>query len=209
MTRIRFSRREIRDFAAAWLALTVAFALFFNRSLLRGLLAGFVQPGALARIAAESLVVVGTGFLLHELAHKVAAVRFDQVAEFRADYSMLGLAVVSALAGFLFAAPGAVHHRGRITLRENGLIALAGPAVNAVLAVGFLGVAILATGPIAALGDLGFVVNILLAGFNMIPFGPLDGRTVLDWSTPVFAVSFALTAGVAVVVLLGPLLPVL
>lgn len=207
-TRIRFSRRELRDFAAAWLALTVAFALFFNRRLLRGLLAGAVRPDALLRIATESLVVVGTGFLLHELAHKVVAVRFGQVAEFRADYSMLGLAVVSALAGFLFAAPGAVHHRGSITLRENGLIALAGPAVNAVLAVGFLGAASIAGGSLAALGNLGFVVNILLAGFNMLPFGPLDGRTVLDWSLPVFAVSFALTAGVATVVLLGPLLPV-
>ena len=206
VTRIRFSRRELRDFAAAWLALTVAFALFFNRGLLRGLLAGVVRPDALLRIAAESLVVVGTGFLLHELAHKVAAVRFGQVAEFRADYSMLGLAVVSALAGFLFAAPGAVHHRGRITPRENGLIALAGPAVNAVLAVGFLGAAALAVGSLAALASLGFVVNILLAGFNMLPFGPLDGRTVLDWSLPVFAVSFVLTAGVAAVVLLGPLL---
>ncbi|MEF8887452.1 MAG: metalloprotease [Haloarculaceae archaeon] len=205
---MRFSRRELRDFAAAWLALTVAFALFFNRGLLRGLLAGVVRPDALFRIAVESLVVVGTGFLLHELAHKVVAVRFGQVAEFRADYSMLGLAVVSALAGFLFAAPGAVHHRGRITPRENGLIALAGPAVNAVLAVGFLGAASVAGGSLATLGNLGFVVNILLAGFNMLPFGPLDGRTVLDWSLPAFAVSFALTAGVAAVVLLGPLLPV-
>jgi Zn-dependent protease len=208
VTGLRFSRRELRDFAVAWLALTVAFALFFNRRLLRGLLAGFIRPDALARIAVESLVVVGTGFLLHELAHKVAAVRFDQVAEFRADYSMLGLAVVSALAGFLFAAPGAVYHRGRITPRENGLIALAGPAVNALLAVGFLGVSALAGDSLAALGELGFIVNILLAGFNMLPFGPLDGRTVLDWSLPVFAVAFALTAGVAAVVLLGPLLPV-
>jgi Zn-dependent protease len=207
-THIRFSRRELRDFGAAWLALTVAFALFFNRGLLRGLLAGVVRPEVLARVAAESLVVVGTGFLLHELAHKVAAVRFGQVAEFRADYSMLGLAVVSALAGFLFAAPGAVHHRGRITPRENGLIALAGPAVNAVLAVGFFAIYALVGGTLSGVAYLGFVVNILLAGFNMLPFGPLDGRTVLDWSLPVFAVSFALTAGVAAVVLLGPLLPV-
>jgi Zn-dependent protease len=208
VTGVCFSRQELRDFAAAWLALTVAFALFFNRRLLPELLAGFLRPEALARIAVESLVVVGTGFLLHELAHKVVAVRFNQVAEFRADYSMLGLAVVSALAGFLFAAPGAVYHRGRITPRENGLIALAGPAVNALLAVGFLGVSALAGDSLAALGELGFIVNLLLAGFNMLPVGPLDGRTVLDWSLPVFAVVFALTAGAAAVVLLGPLLPV-
>ena len=203
---IRFSGRELRDFAVAWLALTVAFAIFFNRGLLRGLLAGFVPLGTLLRIGAESLLVVGTGFLLHELAHKVVAVHFGQAAEFRADYNMLGLAVLSALAGFLFAAPGAVHHRGRITARENGLIALAGPAVNAGLAAGFFALAVSTRGLFGSVADLGFIVNILLAGFNMIPFGPLDGRTVLRWSTPVFAVAFALTGGVAAVVLFGPLL---
>ncbi|MFB6120142.1 MAG: metalloprotease, partial [Halobacteriaceae archaeon] len=25
--------------------------------------------------------------------------------------------------------------------------------------------------------------------FNMIPFGPLDGKTVLNWSKPVFALA--------------------
>ena len=200
-----FSSRELRDLLVAWLALGVAFTIFFAGG---GPTLLALGPGVVVLLGI-SLLTAGVAFLLHELAHKVVAVRFGQAAEFRADYSMLGLAVVSALAGFLFAAPGAVHHRGRITPRENGLIALAGPAVNAVLAAGFLAVALLADGLVGAVGNLGFVVNILLAGFNMIPFGPLDGRTVLDWSTPVFAVSFALTAGVAAVVLFGPLLPAL
>jgi Zn-dependent protease len=42
------------------------------------------------------------------------------------------------------------------------------------------------------------LINFLLAGFNMIPFGPLDGKTVLDWSKGAYAVvalpSFALAA---------------
>ena len=200
---LRFSGREVRDLAAAWTALTVAFAVFLNRGLLRSLLSGRLGTVDLVSVAAESLVVVGTGFLLHELAHKVVAVRFGQTAEFRADYSMLGLAMLAALAGFLFAAPGAVHHRGRITPRENGLIAVAGPAVNLVLAALFLGVAVATSGPLSSVANLGFLVNLLLAGFNMLPFGPLDGRTVLAWSKPVFAVSFLLSAGSAAVVLFG------
>jgi len=47
------------------------------------------------------MVTVGVGFLFHELAHKVVAVQFGQVAEFRADYSMLFVAVVGAFMGFL------------------------------------------------------------------------------------------------------------
>jgi Zn-dependent protease len=202
---IRFSQRELRDFAIAWLALGVAFTFFLNPRLIQALQYGTVRLGPLARALTVSMITVGTGFLLHELAHKVVAVHFGQSAEFRADYGMLGLAVVAGLAGFLFAAPGAVHHRGRITVRENGLIALAGPLVNVVLALVFFLVGTVGSGFVAVVGSLGFIINILLAAFNMIPFGPLDGRTVLDWNPIVFAVVFAPTAGLGVWLLVGGL----
>jgi Zn-dependent protease len=176
----------------AWVALGVAFAIFFagggSRAVTSLLAAGVVGP------LLVSLVTAGLGFLLHELAHKVVAVRFDQIAEFRADYGMLFLAVMSALVGFLFAAPGAVHHRGRLTRREHGLIALAGPATNGLLAVVFAPVYVagVAVGSpfLALLGGRGVAINLFLAAFNLVPFGALDGRTVLDWSKPVFALTF-------------------
>jgi Zn-dependent protease len=205
---LRFTRSELRDFAAAWIALSVAFALFFNQDLVRGLLRGGVVAGnEVVRALVLSGLTVGVGFLLHELGHKVVAVHFDQVAVFRADYGMLGLAIVSALAGFLFAAPGAVHHRGRITQRQNGLISLAGPAVNLMLAVTFFFVGALGTGFAASVGSLGLVVNMLLAGFNMIPFGPLDGRKVLAWNRLVYVVTALFTIGPAIFVLFGLGLP--
>jgi Zn-dependent protease len=200
---IRFTRREIRDLVIAWLALGVAFMIFLNRGLLQALMAGFLPLGVLVRAFTLSMLTVGTGFLLHELGHKVVAVHFGQAAEFRADYNMLGLAILAAMAGFLFAAPGAVYHRGRITKRENGLIALAGPVVNVGLAVPFLLLALAGPGFLGSLGQLGFLINILLAAFNMIPFGPLDGRKVLAWNRTVFAVFAALTGGLAVALFTG------
>jgi Zn-dependent protease len=184
----RFTGRELRDLAVAWLALGVAFALFLDRRELIAVLSG---PDAEALVTvglvlARALVTVGIGFLLHELAHKAVAVHYDQIAEFRADYNMLGLAIVAALAGFLFAAPGAVYHRGRITDRENGLIALAGPVTNLALAALFLPLALLG-GYAGEVGNLGVLVNVLLAAFNMIPYGPLDGKTVLAWNRAVYA----------------------
>lgn len=199
---IRFSRRELGDLLIAWVALGVAFTLFLNPQLLTELLAGAVGVGALARVLALSLLTVGAGFLLHELAHKVVAVRFGQVAAFRADYRMLGLAILVALAGFLFAAPGAVYHRGRITDRENGLIALAGPLTNVALAGLFVPLA-LAPGFPGAVGRMGVFVNVLLAAFNMLPFGPLDGRKVLAWNRLVFGVVLATTGAVSAGLLFG------
>jgi Zn-dependent protease len=198
---VRFSSRELVDLVAAWLALGVAFTFFLERGLATGLLAGRFPAGEALVTLALSMATVGVGFLLHELAHKVVAIRFGQVAEFRADYSMLALAIGAGLAGFLFAAPGAVYHGGRrITPRQNGLIALAGPLTNVALVGAFA--PLLFVGPLAAVGGLGVAINALLAGFNMIPFGPLDGRKVLSWSKLVFALAFLLCAGLAAFALL-------
>jgi Zn-dependent protease len=177
---MQFSRTELRDLAVAWVALSLAFTFFFEGP-------GVVQSPAVVAVFVTMFATVGTGFLLHELAHKVVAVQFGQVAEFRADYGMLLLAVAGGLAGFIFAAPGAVHHRGHITKRAHGLVALAGPVTNLGLAAVFLPVALVSP----AFMRYGVGINLLLAAFNMLPFGPLDGRTVLAWSKPVFAVAFA------------------
>ena len=194
---IRFSRRELRDLAAAWLALGVAFTVFLEPGIASGLLGGGVDPGAVATVFGGSLLTVGVGFLLHELAHKVVAVRFGQVAAFQADYGMLFLAVMAGFAGFLFAAPGAVVHRGRITDRENGLVALAGPVTNLLLVALFLPLAVAGPGLLGTVGTQGLFINLLLAGFNMIPFGPLDGRKVLSWSLPVYLLVAVPSIGLA------------
>jgi len=196
---LTFSDKELWDLAVAWIALSVAFALVrapFHR--------GFASIEMFTISVGISFVTVGVGFLLHELAHKVVAIEHGQVAEFRADYQMLFLALVGAVVGFLFAAPGAVYHRGQITTRENGLIAVAGPVTNLLLAVLFVPLLMFSATPgflpalLAAIGQMGVGINLLLAAFNMIPVGPLDGKSVLEWHKGVFALVFvpsALLAG--------------
>ncbi|AFZ74307.1 zinc metalloprotease [Natronobacterium gregoryi] len=191
---LTFSDKELFDLAVAWVVLSVAFALLLapiHR------VAG-VGVGDFATMIALSFVTVGVAFLLHELAHKVVAIEYGQIAEFRADYQMLFLAIMSALIGFLFAAPGAVYHRGRITKRENAMVALAGPVTNHVLAVLFFPLMAFG-GFLGQIGHMGVLINLFLAAFNMLPFGPLDGKTVYDWNTTVFAGVF----GISVLLLVG------
>ena len=206
---LRFSRRELIDFAVAWLALSVAFSLLLTD--LSGVGGGTATPleplvaALFGPTMAISVVAVGTAFLLHELAHKVVAVRFGQAAEFRASYQMLVLAILSALVGFLFAAPGAVHHRGRITRRQRGFVALAGPATNLLLLVPFAALTLL-DGLAGAVGRIGVFANAILAAFNLLPYGPLDGATVRAWNAWVHGAALVVSGALAVFVLFGPAL---
>src|SRR3954471_4017854 len=85
-----------------------------------------------------SAVVCGLAFVFHELAHRVVARRFGAEAHFVANNGWLLISIVVAFVGFFIAAPGAVWHRGYLTKRQGGLIALAGPATNLALAILFL-----------------------------------------------------------------------
>ena len=44
---------------------------------------------------------------------------------------------------------------------------------------------------------MGFSINAILGVFNMLPFGPIDGAKVLNWSGPVFIALIAVAAGIA------------
>jgi len=196
MLELRTSRAEVKQLLIAWLALTLGFTLLMSPPL--RMQVERINFDALAVTFGVSLVTAGAGFLLHELAHKVVAQRYGYWAEFRADYEMLAITIASGILGFLFAAPGAVEIRGaRIDRRSNGIIALAGPVTNIALFGVFASLTLVAGGGILGfVGTFGAFINAFLAAFNMIPYGPLDGRKVLDWDERVFGAvavfSFAL-----------------
>ncbi|QQG40007.1 MAG: site-2 protease family protein [Candidatus Aenigmatarchaeota archaeon] len=189
-----FSQTEIRDIAVS----TIVLAMAFGYGLIQEL-----GPYAGLSIA---FVVVGIGFLAHELMHRAAAHRFGAVAEYRAYPFGLLLALVLSVAsggGFVFAAPGAVyisHHKTgrwhrsmdeRISVEESGVISLAGPLTNIALAVAFL--ALNALVPFSIF-KIAAQVNAFLALFNLLPFHPLDGGKIFLWDRKVWAFAFIAAA---------------
>jgi Zn-dependent protease len=191
----RIPPREWRDLAIAWFAITLAFTIVFVRE---GIFS--IAPSTFLLVFGISAMTVGVGFILHELAHKFAALHYGHWAEFQKDNLMLLVAVVvAAIAGFVFAAPGAtVISAPALSRRENGLISAAGPVMNLVLAIPFVGMALAGGGLVAVLGSMGWKVNAMLAAFNMLPVGPLDGKKIAYWNPVVFVLLIAAAFGLLV-----------
>lgn len=187
----RIPPRERRDLLIAWLAISIAFTLIYVR--------GGIDLTGLVFFFAMSLVTVGVAFVLHELAHKFAAMRYGYWAEFKKDNQMLLVAVVlAALVGVVFAAPGATYVYGNATRTENGRISAAGPITNLLLCIPFAALVLFGGGILAIVGLVGLRINAMIATFNMLPISVLDGRKVLAWNPAVFAVLMAASAGLLV-----------
>jgi Zn-dependent protease len=144
-----------------------------------------------------------TGFVFHELAHKVAAQRRGYWAEFRMSPMGLLFSIITSFFGFLFAAPGATVVQGMGDRRDWGWTSLAGPTTNLIEGGAFLGGALLVFELQASPVLLSYLLllaffNGWFATFNLIPFGPLDGRKVLGWSAGIWAAAFVVSAALAV-----------
>lgn len=190
----RFSRRELREIAISVLVLTTAFSIFFSDGV-RGL-SSAIDDLTFVYYFFISLAAVLTAFFLHEMAHKFLAQRYGCWAEF--NYSVMGLlfALITSMVGVIFAAPGAVIIGGPITQDENGKISTAGPAVNLTAGAVFFAILVI-TNPLnievfPGGFDLGYIffllgwINIVLGGFNLIPFPPLDGSKIYRWNPGVY-----------------------
>ena len=188
--------------------LTLAFAL----ALSNGLFVVMDDPSILITTLPLAFAAVMTGFLLHELAHKWMAQQYGCWAEYRGNKNGLYFALAMSAFGFLLAAPGAVMVSGRITDRQNGIIAAVGPLTNIAIAIIALPIYIFTAGldwPISLLGELArfiIVINLILGGFNMIPIQPLDGSKVIMWSKTAYLGIIAAIFALAMVYWNSPVL---
>jgi Zn-dependent protease len=195
----RISRKERFDLIVAWLAISIAFSLIFPRPDLLSYVMNLVL----------SMITVGVGFVLHEMAHKFTAMKFGYWAEFRKDNVMLLVAIVlAALVGVVFAAPGATVIYGTgITREQNGRISVAGPLTNLLLCIPFavfiaisggLGPEFAFSSLLSAIGIIGLQVNAMIAAFNLLPVSVLDGRKILAWNPAIFAVMIVTAFGILI-----------
>ena len=212
----RVGPTEQIDLLLSWVVLVIGFSLVIG---------GRRVPSI--DLILTSALGVGTGFLLHELVHKFIAQRYGYWAEYRANRNGLLIIIIMSLMGFILAAPGAVmiqkvanpypqstaysyseeaHGYQSKARKEELWISLAGPMTNIALAALFL--ALLVSGIIASKVSMSaiyfaFFINLYLAAFNLIPFGPLDGRKIFEVNRLAWAIVAIPTILIALSVLFG------
>ena len=194
-------RREVLALSAAWIVLGISFSTRYGYDP-----AWRATPLALIEVFLVTMLIIGTGFLGHELGHKFVAQRYGAWAEFKlwtvgAIMALLFAAIPPGT--FVFAAPGAVYIASRSTYigdskdrKTNGIIALTGPVINiAAAGISVLIYEILNSVKVVMTinGFNPFVwavqVNLWLGAFNMIPFFILDGQKVLTWNRSLWAIA--------------------
>ena len=212
----RIGRPELIDLLLSLSVLIIAFSIVGERRL----------PSV--EVVLISAVGVGTGFLLHELAHKFVAQRYGYWAEYRASWSGLFIMIVMSFMGFIFAAPGAVmiskdpHAASQAAhvddvaygeefekkkTKEQLWIAIAGPMTNIILVIFFLVLALASRKMINLflldVAYFAFYINLILAAFNLIPIDPFDGGKIFRGNRLIWAVVAVPTILLALPVIFG------
>lgn len=130
-----------------------------------------------------SAAIVAPAIILHELAHKFLAMSFGLTATFQAAYFYLALGVLMKfMFGFAFFVPAYVSILGSATNIQYGLVAFAGPLMNAIL----WGVCALIVKKKLVKRKyipgffLASKINMFLFVFNMLPIPGFDGSKVFS-----------------------------
>jgi Zn-dependent protease len=194
----RFSGSELLQLLISALVISLIFAYPFSSC-----------SGSFACALGSILLVfllVGSAFVIHESSHKLTAQHYGVWSEYRMWGQGLLLALIMKIAlGFSFIAPGAAYfepYRRRgpysalfrenyLTKDEVGKIGWAGPMSNIVLAV----VLFALTPVIGQLAQAGIEINLMLALFNLIPFGLFDGQKIFSWNWKIWLATVAAVIG--------------
>ena len=169
-----FSTKELQHlFIGAILVMAVGFSYFLTST---------ASLGSLVVLS----IAFTLSFLLHEMAHKFSAQYYNLWAEFRLTMQGALITLICIFLPFKIISPGAVMIAGAGTKETVGKTAIAGPITNIAIAT----ICILIAFAGQPLFWIVAFINALLASFNLIPFGILDGWKVFRWNKIVWAIMF-------------------
>ena len=159
-----------------------------------------------------SAVLVGTAFLPHELAHKIVAMMRGQFARYILWVRGMMFTLFTLILGIGLIVPGfvaIVPMKRQMDKRDMGLVALAGPATNAVIGLVSIIFGVLTNADFGVIPLVGLAAapnifiliaqfNSLIALFNCLPVWQLDGAKILKWNKIIYFILVAINIAILV-----------
>lgn len=195
--RIRWSKKEVKHIGiAAALVIGIGFSIGIYENI-----SGYFWPAWTWDVMALFAVIMTVSFLVHEIAHKVLAQKCGMWAEFRLTTWGAVLTLVCVFLPFKMIAPGAMMIGGQMPSPKNYLkIAIAGVITNIIFAATFLGLWFaLPVSVYSYMFLFSAYINSIMALFNMIPFGVLDGHKVFSINKLVWVLAFIPSVALTVI----------
>ncbi len=186
--RTRFSQKEIKHIA---IAVALVIGVGYSMALIN--LGGFGINSPDILIMSVFALILTASFLAHEVAHKVMAQKAGMWAEFRLTTWGAVLTFIAVFLPFKIIAPGAMMIGGNApTAKDMVKISVAGVIINMVFAATLLGIAFV--WPVLDYWWLMIMfsayINAIIAIFNLIPFGILDGYKLFMLNKKLWAAAF-------------------
>ncbi|MEM0053907.1 MAG: AN1-type zinc finger domain-containing protein [Nitrososphaeria archaeon] len=139
-----------------------------------------------------ALIAFALSFFVHEIAHKISAIRAGLIAFFKLDTVGIILTFISTFSPLKIIAPGSVVILGYLDLRAMGKISLSGPLTNIVIGSILYPLRFFSV-PFSNAINAICLLNLWIALFNLIPLGILDGKKIFVWDKRVWLVTFLFT----------------
>jgi Zn-dependent protease len=174
---------ELPGIIISWLTISISFSISYL----------FNTPSLFEYVFFLAAATAGVGFVLHELAHRTVARNYGYSATYEVWWWGVIVCLLMAVltqGALIFAALGAVYISPKASNRyldekgfnrAYGMISLAGPAMNLLLAIAFYALSSQG-GILSDFGAWGMQINLWLAAFNLIPVPPFDGSKIFHWS---------------------------
>lgn len=177
---------DIGSFLREIVVLVICTALFGLAFIVADRLA--IQPDLLIIY----MVMGGIALIMHNLGHRMVARKLEIEGHYKIwGWGTITMLLTSWLFGMAFSQPGhyVFDDEEDIENRDMAFVTLAGPAISMLFAILFLPFALIG-GEAGQIAVAGFIMNLMTAVYNLMPFSPMDGKVIYDWSRLFWMLTF-------------------
>jgi hypothetical protein len=138
------------------------------------------------------IVSAGVAITIHEVGHRYIAKKYRDEVELKLwDIGILTMFITGLITGIVFAKPSknVIASAAAIPKEQMGRIMLAGPVISVLASLVFVPFLFLG-GVYQVAASMSIMFNLIVGTYHLMPFTPMDGRSILRWNGVLWFVIF-------------------